>query len=57
MPLAVLPSLLVQWSYCNNLPKQDTKSMKVYADKAQKIKSVYHCTYRQINDVISLLLK
>ena len=24
---------------------------KVYAGKDQKIKSAYHCTYRQINDV------
>ena len=33
------------------LPKQCTESMRVYADNAQKIKSAYHCTYRQISDI------
>ena len=33
------------------ITRQCTKSAKVYADKAQKMKSAYYCTYKQINDV------
>ena len=50
--IPLLVAFLFQWSYHKKLPKQCTKSTKVYADKAQKIKSANHCTYRQINDVM-----
>ena len=40
-----LPFLLDQWYYHKKFPKQCTKNVRVYAEKAQKIKSAYHCTY------------
>ena len=39
-----------------NLPRC-SKCMGLYANKAQKIKSAYHCTYRQVSDLKILLLK
>ena len=50
-----LPSLLVQWSYQKKLPKLCTESAKVYVNKAQKIKSAYYHTYKQISDAKVLL--
>ena len=39
-----------------NLPRC-SKCTGLYANKAQKIKSAYHCTYRQVSDLKVLLLK
>ena len=51
---------LLHWSISlieGKLPRKCIKSMEVHANKALKIKSAYHCAYRQINNIKILLLK
>ena len=38
------------------LPRKCTKSVELHANKAQKIKCAYHCTYRQVSNGKVLLI-
>ena len=53
-------SCLLRWLTGLNerkLTRQRIKRADVYADKAWKIKFIYHCTYRPISNVKALTLK
>ena len=49
-----LPSLLLVGLTNRKLPMQCAMSEEVYVNKEQKIKPLFHCTYRQISFVKAL---